>query len=199
MRKKKEHPLIQSFKKFISRGNVVDMAVGVIIGGAFQAIINALVQGVLMPVIALAVPQGGLDGIVTVLNAWPKGQGGDLYGGSWLRVFDGTYDAATEVVYWNNVYDKAIVNVINWGALINALIYFFIVAIVLFTILQTFTFVSKKRKEFEAQQLEAYYVKHPEERPIPKEVPPKKPTQEELLSDIKDQLVLLNKKQEKDK
>lgn len=42
------------FKEFIMRGNVMDMAVGVIVGGAFSSIINSLVNDVLMPVISLA-------------------------------------------------------------------------------------------------------------------------------------------------
>lgn len=50
---------IAEFKEFISRGNVMDMAVGVIIGGAFQAIINSLVNDVVMPV--LSVITGGTD------------------------------------------------------------------------------------------------------------------------------------------
>ena len=41
------------FKKFISRGNVLDLAVGVIIGGAFQSIVNSLVNDIIMPVIGL--------------------------------------------------------------------------------------------------------------------------------------------------
>lgn len=56
----KKSKLVENFKKFISRGNVVDMAVGVIIGGAFQSIINALVKGILMPLIAFIVPSGSL-------------------------------------------------------------------------------------------------------------------------------------------
>lgn len=45
--------MFKEFKKFIARGNVIDLAVGVIIGGAFQAIINSLVNDVVMPVIGL--------------------------------------------------------------------------------------------------------------------------------------------------
>ena len=45
---------IAEFKKFIMRGNVIDLAVGVIIGGAFQAIVNSLVNDVVTPVISLA-------------------------------------------------------------------------------------------------------------------------------------------------
>ena len=47
------------FKKFISRGNVMDMAVGVIIGGAFPAIVNSLVNDIFMPVLSLIT--GGFD------------------------------------------------------------------------------------------------------------------------------------------
>ena len=54
---------IGEFKKFISRGNVMDLAVGVIIGGAFQAIVNSLVNDIVMPTISLIT--GGLD-----FSAW---------------------------------------------------------------------------------------------------------------------------------
>ena len=47
------------FKQFISRGNVIDLAVGVIIGGAFTAIVNSLVNDVVMPVIGILF--GGID------------------------------------------------------------------------------------------------------------------------------------------
>ncbi len=50
---------IKEFKEFISRGNVMDMAVGVIIGGAFTAIVTSLVNDILMPVLSLIT--GGLD------------------------------------------------------------------------------------------------------------------------------------------
>ena len=54
---------IGEFKKFISRGNVMDLAVGVIICGAFQAIVSSLVNDIVMPVISLIT--GGLD-----FSAW---------------------------------------------------------------------------------------------------------------------------------
>lgn len=54
---------IDEFKKFISRGNVMDLAVGVIIGGAFQSIVNSLVNDIVMPVISIIT--GGLD-----FSAW---------------------------------------------------------------------------------------------------------------------------------
>ena len=58
-KKIKEIKMINEFKSFISRGNVVDMAVGVIIGGAFGKIVTSLVNDVLMPLIGVIL--GGLD------------------------------------------------------------------------------------------------------------------------------------------
>ena len=51
--------MIEEFKKFALRGNVVDLAIGVIIGAAFGAIVNSLVTDILMPLIGAAT--GGLD------------------------------------------------------------------------------------------------------------------------------------------
>ena len=50
---KKKSGFISEFKEFIMRGNVLDLAVGVIIGGAFQAIVSSLVDDILMPVIGI--------------------------------------------------------------------------------------------------------------------------------------------------
>ena len=50
---------VAEFKEFIMRGNVVDMAVGVVIGGAFSTIVKSLVDDILMPVISLVT--GGID------------------------------------------------------------------------------------------------------------------------------------------
>jgi len=51
--------LISEFKAFISRGNVIDLAVGVIIGGAFTSIVNSLVKDIVMPIIGMLF--GGID------------------------------------------------------------------------------------------------------------------------------------------
>ena len=51
--KEKSGGFINEFKKFISRGNVIDLAVGVIVGGAFTSIVNSLVDDILMPVIGM--------------------------------------------------------------------------------------------------------------------------------------------------
>ncbi len=50
---------IKEFKEFVSRGNVMDMAVGVIIGGAFTAIVTSLVNDIMMPILSLIT--GGFD------------------------------------------------------------------------------------------------------------------------------------------
>ena len=50
---------IKEFKEFISKGNVLDLAIGVVIGGAFQAIVNSLVNDVIMPIVGALI--GGLD------------------------------------------------------------------------------------------------------------------------------------------
>ncbi|KTR79843.1 MscL family protein, partial [Leucobacter chromiiresistens] len=47
--------MLSGFKDFISKGNVIDLAVGVIIGGAFSTVVNALVESVLMPLISMLI------------------------------------------------------------------------------------------------------------------------------------------------
>ena len=54
MAKEKKNGFVSEFKEFIMRGNVIDLAVGVIIGGAFQAIVSSLVDDIIMPIISLA-------------------------------------------------------------------------------------------------------------------------------------------------
>ena len=56
---KKGGKLMQEFKEFISRGSVIDLAVGVIVGGAFTSIVNSLVDDIIMPVIGIIT--GGID------------------------------------------------------------------------------------------------------------------------------------------
>ncbi|MBR1781070.1 MAG: large conductance mechanosensitive channel protein MscL, partial [Oscillospiraceae bacterium] len=67
---------LDEFKAFILRGNVIDMAVGVVIGGAFTAIVTAIVENLLTPIIGLAIPNStfaewapGGFGIGAVINA----------------------------------------------------------------------------------------------------------------------------------
>ena len=56
---KKMNPILKEFRDFINRGNVIDLAVGVIIGGAFNKIISSLVNDLIMPVVGIVL--GGID------------------------------------------------------------------------------------------------------------------------------------------
>ena len=51
--------MIKEFKKFISRGNVIDLAVGVVVGGAFSKIVSSLVDNIIMPLVGIII--GGID------------------------------------------------------------------------------------------------------------------------------------------
>ncbi|MBO5866619.1 MAG: large conductance mechanosensitive channel protein MscL [Clostridia bacterium] len=103
----------QEFKTFITRGNVLDMSVGVIVGGAFTAIVNGLTNFILKPIInwllALILGTDGLEGAVTMLSP--------------------AYDATGALDLANSIY-------IDWGAFISAIINFILTALVLFTIVR---------------------------------------------------------------
>ena len=125
--------MIKEFKEFISKGNVMDMAVGIIIGGAFTKIVTALVEAILMPFIGVIC--GGksvADMSVTVGNA-----------------------------------------AIGYGAFIQAIIDFLLVALVLFMILKAFN------------KAKSVVVKEEEEAPAE---PEPVPADVELLTEIRDLL-----------
>lgn len=65
----------KEFKEFISRGNVMDLAVGVIIGGAFQAIITSLVNDVIMPVITMITGKADFSDLVVNIGSAKLGIG----------------------------------------------------------------------------------------------------------------------------
>ena len=71
--KKKEPKVLKEFKEFINRGSVVDLAVGMIVGAAFTAIVTSLVNDVVMPVISMLI--GGFDftGLKLVIPAYVQG------------------------------------------------------------------------------------------------------------------------------
>ena len=60
--------MLSGFKKFLMRGNVVDLAVAVVMGGAFGAVVTALVKDLLTPIIAAAVGKPDFSGIVFTIN-----------------------------------------------------------------------------------------------------------------------------------
>ncbi len=192
--KKERIKLWQEFKKFISKGNVIDMAVGVIMGSAFSAIVTA-VTNILLSICTWGVP-GGIAGLVTVLPAVNDTQKGyEALGlNASYSVSDWTSKVGTldnfasikdnYVLRGSTYYYKGLA-VIDWGTLINAVITFLIISLFLFTVVKVFAYLQKKRDEIKAAELELYYQKHPEERPAPTPEAPKAPTEVELLSDIK--------------
>lgn len=105
------------FKTFITRGNVLDMAVGVIVGGAFTAIVNAVCNNILRPVVnwllAIIFGQSSLDGLYT-----------------FLKRAETTNEAGEAVLdLANSIY-------IDWGTFISAVIQFLLIAWVLFCIVK---------------------------------------------------------------
>ena len=135
----------QEFKKFITRGNVLDMAVGVIVGGAFTAIVNGLTNNILKPLInwILSLGNNGLESAVTVLSpAWLKDANGAIV------VDPVTNQKALDLA--NSIY-------IDWGAFVSAIINFLLIAFVLFTIVRTINFANSELAR--AQQLGAALTK----------------------------------------
>ena len=205
-KKEKKGPgLWAEFKEFINRGNAFMLAVGVVIGGAFSAIVNAFVN-MLLSVATWAVP-GGLKGLVTVLPALNDAQKGfDGVGQSFNKA---DFDAVAEKIGNNAgitekgealLYGSQKLNgnytahgtkfyfngsaIIDWGTLLTAIISFLIIAVVLFIIVKTVASAQRKKAELEAKAQEAYYEKHPEERPVPPEPGKPEPTELDYLKEI---------------
>ena len=206
---KKGAGLWKEFKDFINKGNAFMLAVGVVIGGAFSAIVNAFVN-MLMSVATWAVP-GGLKGLVTVLPALNDAQKGfDGVGQSFAKAdYDavalqigqaaGITDEGQALLYGSG---KLASNytahgarfyfngsaIIDWGALLTAIISFIIIAVVLFIIVKVVNSVQRKNDELKARALEEYYKKHPEERPVEPEPGEPVPTELDYLKEIRDLL-----------
>ena len=162
--------LFKEFKDFISRGNVLDLAVGMIIGAAFTAIITALVTGILKPLINL-IPLSE-TGLQTVLRE---------------AVIDDAGNVVVEAL------------ILDWGAVVSAIITFLLTALVLFIIVKAINTAQKKADEAKAKAKKAYEDKLIAEGKLPPRVEkvegepePPKPTQEELLTEIRD--ILASKK-----
>jgi large conductance mechanosensitive channel len=64
-------PLLQDFKQFAFKGNVIDLAVGVVIGGAFGKIVSGMVDNVVMPIVSLGLPHGDWRNASIVLRTMP--------------------------------------------------------------------------------------------------------------------------------
>lgn len=125
---------IGEFKKFINRGNVVDMSVGVIVGSAFTAIVTALSNNILKPIVNFI--------LATLFNADSLNE---IY--TYLKpVYTDILDEAGNVI--GQKIDLAQSIYIDWGAFINSVINFFLIAIVLFTIVKLINKVRSGQKEF---------------------------------------------------
>ena len=140
--------MLSEFKTFIAKGNVMDMAVGIIIGAAFTAIVKSMVDDLVNPIIGLFL--GGVDfsNLYVILSG---------------TVAEGASLAAAR---------EAGAAVFAYGAFIMAVINFLIIAFVVFMLVR-----SINRMKAAAEK--------PEE---PAPAAPKGPTQEELLTEIRDAL-----------
>lgn len=59
---------VKDFKEFISKGNVFDLAIAVVIGAAFGSVVSGFVTYILNPLLGLVIPNGGLDGLKTIIT-----------------------------------------------------------------------------------------------------------------------------------
>jgi large conductance mechanosensitive channel len=162
-KKKKEGGFWKEFKAFISRGNVLDMAVGIIIGGAFTAIITALVNNILTPLLQM-IPGMDKDGFGALQVVLKPAQG-----------------ESPAVVLDFGIVISAIISF-----LLTALMLFTIIKIVT----RVNNAAKKAREEYEAKKAKeeaAEVVSEAVEEPAPAPVPPA-PTTEELLAEIRDLL-----------
>ncbi|MBQ6347422.1 MAG: large conductance mechanosensitive channel protein MscL [Clostridia bacterium] len=137
----------EEFKTFITKGNVLDMAVGVIVGGAFGAITSSLVGNVITPLLAWLFKAPNTDALNITLRAADEAAG-------------------TEAV------------VLGLGTFVGAIINFLVIALVLFSVIKAFN----KAREL----AEAKLKKEEEEAAAEPEEP--KPTTEELLTAILDEM-----------
>ncbi|GGO61151.1 large conductance mechanosensitive channel [Roseovarius pacificus] len=118
--------MIQEFKDFISKGNVMDMAVGIIIGAAFTAIVTSLVGDLINPIISLFM--GGVD-----------------FAGQYVLLGDGDYASIADA-------EEAGAAVFAWGRFIMAVLNFLIIAFVVFLLVKA---VNRAREATEKKEEEA--------------------------------------------
>ncbi len=118
--------MIQEFKDFIAKGNVMDMAVGIIIGAAFTAIVGSLVGDLINPIISLFM--GGID-----------------FAGQYVLLGDGEYGSISEA-------EEAGAAVFAWGRFIMAIINFLVIAFVVFLLVKA---VNRAKETAEEPEEEA--------------------------------------------
>ncbi len=116
--------LFNEFKAFINRGNVMDLAVGMIIGSAFTAVVTSLVKNILTPLINWIPGTGNTGALQTVLRE---------------AVLDENGQVLTEAL------------IIDWGSVISAVITFLLTALVLFVIVKAFNKLKEVGKEVQKE------------------------------------------------
>ena len=124
--KEKSKGFVKEFGEFIKKGNVVDMAVGVVIGSAFGAIVTSLVNDIIMPVISLLT--GGLDF------------------SNWFLALDGNKYATLEEA------TTAGAATLNYGNFISLVINFLIVAFCIFLVVKAMNRFKRKEEEKPAEE-----------------------------------------------
>ena len=126
----------KDFKAFITKGNVIDMAVGVVIGGSFGKIVTGLVNYIINPFVGIFLKSGSLDSIKTVIT-----------------------EAVPEVLdEAGNVVTPAVAEVaILWGTWFQTILDFLITAFCIFVVLRIIMGIKKRaeRKELEAAEKKA--------------------------------------------
>lgn len=120
--------LLADFKKFITRGNVVDMAVGVAVAGAFTKIVNAFTSGFISPLLALLSRDANLSDVKWILR----------------EAVTHLDEAGVEVVDTPEV-------AILWGSFVQTIIDFLIIASALFVVMRVFNQAMSKAKEAAAE------------------------------------------------
>lgn len=174
--KKEKKGFWKEFKEFISRGNVMDMAVGIIVGGAFTAIITALVDNILTPLLQwVGVSSDGTGALQIVLRE---------------AVVDASGAVTSEAI------------IMDFGIVISAIVSFLLTAFVLFLIIRAMNRFKAKAEELKAKReaeetaakaTEEVAEPAPEPAPEPEPAPaPAAPTTEELLAEIRDLLKTQN-------
>jgi len=118
--------MIKEFKQFAFKGNLVDMAVGIIIGGAFATVVSSLVEDVFMPLVGL------MTGGVNFSEHFITLKGGETEGAVYRTIEAAVNDGAV---------------VLTWGNFVTNLISFLILAFVVFLVIQKFIGALKKEKE----------------------------------------------------
>ena len=136
----KKKGFFAEFKEFITKGNVMSLAVGVIIGSAFTAITTSLVNDILMPLVSLVKPEG-FTGMYfgLVKNGVAPAEGVTLANGAIIE--------AGETVYRTYIY---------YGNFIQAILNFLLIALVLFLIVRTVNRINRKLEEVSANFKEKF-------------------------------------------